>query len=583
MPRYDLVIKGGTVVDGIRTPRYRADVGIKDGRIAQIGVIDATEGAEVVDASGKVVAPGFVDIHTHYDSQLFWDPWCTMSGWHGVTSVVLGNCGFGFAPCRPEDQDRAMLSLSRNEAVPIKTMRAGMPWDWETFPEFLDSVERTPKGVNVMSLVPLAPLYAYVVGVDKAKAERATDDELDEMCRLLKESMDAGGVGWSSQISGDVFNVQLDYDGTPMVTDMMTEREVVAFSRALREIGRGSTQITGQLETAALIARESGRPIVWNALAPTGSVNQHGEARYPHLDTIARLEELNREDGLRVFASAQIVRFKSEIVLENYNLMDIFPAWKEAGLGELDEKVAKFADPERRPALREAVDMLEGGFGAARYPMAEITVNWISSDTPNALELKERYEGFTLGEIAEREGKHLVDAMLDIAVSARLNAGFGTTMIEMDPQAVKEVASCSVALPGISDGGAHTKFVTTARFATELLGHWVREHEVMTLEEAHWRLSAYPAQAVGLRDRGWLAEGMPADVIVYDPEIVDALPQERAFDYPADEWRLIQKAIGYDRIIVNGVTTFIDGECTGATPGRLLRHGSDGPDTQGEQ
>jgi N-acyl-D-amino-acid deacylase len=583
MPRYDLVIKGGTVVDGIRTPRYRADVGIKDGRIAQIGVIDATEGAEVVDASGKVVAPGFVDIHTHYDSQLFWDPWCTMSGWHGVTSVVLGNCGFGFAPCRPEDQDRAMLSLSRNEAVPIKTMRAGMPWDWETFPEFLDSVERTPKGVNVMSLVPLAPLYAYVVGVDKAKAERATDDELDEMCRLLKESMDAGGVGWSSQISGDVFNVQLDYAGTPMVTDMMTEREVVAFSRALREIGRGSTQITGQLETAALIARESGRPIVWNALAPTGSVNQHGEARYPHLDTIARLEELNREDGLRVFASAQIVRFKSEIVLENYNLMDIFPAWKEAGLGELDEKVAKFADPERRPALREAVDMLEGGFGAARYPMAEITVNWISSDTPNALELKERYEGFTLGEIAEREGKHLVDAMLDIAVSARLNAGFGTTMIEMDPQAVKEVASCSVALPGISDGGAHTKFVTTARFATELLGHWVREHEVMTLEEAHWRLSAYPAQAVGLRDRGWLAEGMPADVIVYDPEIVDALPQERAFDYPADEWRLIQKAIGYDRIIVNGVTTFIDGECTGATPGRLLRHGSDGPDTQGEQ
>jgi N-acyl-D-amino-acid deacylase len=583
MPRYDLVIKGGTVVDGIRTPRYRADVGIKDGRIAQIGVIDATEGAEVVDASGKVVAPGFVDIHTHYDSQLFWDPWCTMSGWHGVTSVVLGNCGFGFAPCRPEDQDRAMLSLSRNEAVPIKTMRAGMPWDWETFPEFLDSVERTPKGVNVMSLVPLAPLYAYVVGVDKAKAERATDDELDEMCRLLKESMDAGGVGWSSQISGDVFNVQLDYDGTPMVTDMMTEREVVAFSRALREIGRGSTQITGQLETAALIARESGRPIVWNALAPTGSVNQHGEARYPHLDTIARLEELNREDGLRVFASAQIVRFKSEIVLENYNLMDIFPAWKEAGLGELDEKVAKFADPERRPALREAVDMLEGGFGAARYPMAEITVNWISSDTPNALELKERYEGFTLGEIAEREGKHLVDAMLDIAVSARLNAGFGTTMIEMDPQAVKEVASCSVALPGISDGGAHTKFVTTARFATELLGHWVREHEVMTLEEAHWRLSAYPAQAVGLRDRGWLAEGMPADVIVYDPETVDAQPQERAFDYPADEWRLIQKAIGYDRIIVNGVTTFIDGECTGATPGRLLRHGSDGPDTQGEQ
>ena len=170
MSTYDIVIKGGTVIDGLRTPRYKADVG-DQGRQDRADRRRSTpsDGDEVVDASGKIVAPGFVDLHTHYDSQVFWDPWCTMSGWHGVTTVVIGNCGFGFAPCKPEDQDRAMLSLSRNEAVPLKTMRAGMPWDWETFPEFLDSVERTPKGVNVMSLVPLAPLYSYVVGVDKAK------------------------------------------------------------------------------------------------------------------------------------------------------------------------------------------------------------------------------------------------------------------------------------------------------------------------------------------------------------------------------------------------------------------------------
>ncbi len=569
-----MVIKGGTVIDGRRTPRYKGDLGIKDGKIAQIGSIDASEGAEVVDASGRVVAPGVVDLHTHYDSQVFWDPWCTMSGWHGVTSVVIGNCGFGFAPCRPEDQDRAMLSLSRNEAVPLKTMRAGMPWDWETFPEYLDSVERTPKGVNLLSLVPLAPLYQYVVGVDKAKEQRASDEELETMCQLVLEAMGAGGCGWSSQITGDLGNVQRDYDGTPMVTDEMTEREIVAFSHVLRRIGRGTTQITGPLETAALIARESGRPIIWNALAPTGSVNQHGESRYPHLETIARLDELNQQEGVRVLASAQIVRFKSEIVLEDYNLMDIFPAWREASLGTLEEKIAKFSDPERRPALKEATDKMGGGFGAARYPMADITVNWISSDAPNAQQLKERYEGFTIGEIAAREGKDQVDAMLDVAVAGELNVGFGTTMIPMDPQAVKEVATSSVALPGISDGGAHTKFVTTARFATELLGYWVREHETMSLEEAHWRLSAYPAMAVGLKDRGYLAEGMPADVIVYDPDTVDALPQERAYDYPAGEWRLIQKATGYDRIIVNGVTTFIDGECTSATPGQLLRHGS---------
>jgi len=571
---YDIVIKGGTIIDGLRTPRYRADVAIKDGRIVQIGSVAAADGAEVVDAVGKIVAPGVVDIHTHYDSQLFWDPWCTMSGWHGVTSVVIGNCGFGFAPCKVEDQDRAMLSVSRNEAVPLKTMRAGMPWDWVTYPEFLDSVDRTPKGVNVMSLAPLAPLYGYVVGVDKAKEQRASDEELDQMCQLLVEAMEVGACGWSSQISGDLYNVQRDYDGTPMVTDEMTEREIVAFSRALRTVGRGSTQITGALETAALIARESGRPIVWNALAPTGSVNQHGESRFPHLETIARLDELNQQEGLRVFASAQIVRFKSEIVLEDYNLMDIFPAWKEACLGTLEEKVAKLSDPARRPGLKEAIDALGGGFGAARYPLDEITVNWISSDAPNAQELKERYEGFTIAEIAARENKHLLDAMLDIAVAGLLQVGFGTTMIEMDPQAVKEVGTCAVALPGISDGGAHTKFVTTARFATELLGYWVREHEIMSLEDAHWRLSAYPAMAVGLKDRGSLTEGSPADVIVYDPDRVDALEQERRFDYPAGEWRLVQRATGYERTIVNGVTTFIQGDCTAATPGKLLRHGA---------
>jgi N-acyl-D-amino-acid deacylase len=574
MATYDILIKNGTIIDGLLTPRYKADLGIKDGRILEIGSgLDESDATEVVDALGKIVAPGFVDVHTHYDSQVFWDPWCTMSGWHGVTTVLVGNCGFGFAPCKVEDQDRAMLSLSRNEAVPLKTMRVGMPWDWETFPEFLDSVERTPKGVNVMSLVPLAPLYGYVVGVDKAKAERASDAELDQMCDLLVEAMEAGGCGWSSQITGDS-RVQADFDGTPMVTDEMTEREIIAFSKALRRLGRGTTQITGPIETAALIARESGRPIIWNALAPTGSANQHGENLYPHRETIKRLDELNQEEGLRVFASAQIVRFKSEIVLEDYNLMDVFPAWREATLGTLDEKLEKLADPARRVELKEAIKSLGGGFGLGRYPLAEMTVNWISSDAPNAQELKERYEGFSIGEIAEREGKDLLDAMLDIAVAARLNAGFGTTMVDMDSQAVKEVGTCAMALPGISDGGAHTKFVTTARFATEVLGHWVRDKELMSAEEAIWRLSAYPAQALGLKDRGCLREGVPADVIVYDPDTLDALPQERLFDYPAGEWRLVQKATGYERIIVNGVTTFIDGECTNATPGQLLRHGS---------
>ncbi|MEY4160346.1 MAG: hypothetical protein RLZZ136_967, partial [Pseudomonadota bacterium] len=208
MTKYDLLIKGGTIIDGLQTPRYRGDIAVKDGIIVEIGgSIPSAQSAEVIDATGKIVAPGVVDLHTHYDSQLFWDPWCTMSGWHGVTTVVIGNCGFGFAPCKPEDRERAMLSLVRNEAVPLATMKAGMPFDWVTFREYLSSVERTPKGVNVMSFVPLAPIYGYVIGIDEAKQRQATEQELQQMCDLVREGMAAGGCGISVQIFGVEGNV----------------------------------------------------------------------------------------------------------------------------------------------------------------------------------------------------------------------------------------------------------------------------------------------------------------------------------------------------------------------------------------
>ncbi len=574
MTTYDLVIKGGTVFDGLRTPRFKADLAVKDGRIAQIGGVDASDGAEVVDADGKHVAPGFVDLHTHYDSQIYWDPWCTMSGWHGVTSVVIGNCGFGFAPCKPEDQDRTMLALSRNEAVPLRTMRAGMPWDWETFPEFLDSIDRTPKGVNVMAFVPLSPLYGYVAGIDSAKASRVTDEQLGAMCRLLVEAMQAGGCGWSAQLNGEIGNVQLDYDGTPMVTDCMTEREIVAFARALRGVGRGVVQTTGSLDASAVIARESGRPVIWNALLADGALNQHGRGEYSHRDALKRLAYYNEEEGLRIYAQALTTNFVSEFTFEDYNLLDTIPVWKEALIGPVAEKRAKLADPERRAAMKEIEDARGGLFGAG-YVTREIKVNWISSDAPKAQEIKERYEGFTIGEIADREGKHPLDAMLDIAVMGDLKVGFATKMIETPPESMKEIANSPVALPGVSDGGAHTKFVTTARYPTEMLSWWVREHDVMSLEDAHWRLAYYPAMAAGLKDRGFLREGAPADIVVYDYERLDSGPQERLWDYPAGEMRLVQKAVGYERTVVNGITTFVEGECTDATPGKLLRHGTD--------
>ena len=571
---YDLVIKGGTVIDGLQTPRYRADIAIKDGKVVQVGGnISPSAAARTIDAKGKIVAPGVVDLHTHYDSQLFWDPWCTMSGWHGVTTVVIGNCGFGFAPCKPQDRERTMLSLVRNEAVPLETMRQGLPWNWETFGEFLDSVEAAPKGVNVMSFVPLAPIYGYVMGVDEAKARQATDDELTQMCDLLVTGMEAGGCGFSAQILGLEGNVQLDFDGTPMVTDCMSDRDLKAFSQAMGSTGRGVAQLTGNLDLAETMARESGRPIIWNALLATGALNQHGGARMTPGAALERLQHLNEVEGLRVLPQALTTNFASQFTLEDYNLADTIPCWKEACMGTIAEKLVKFADPVRRAAMK-AVHEERGGLFGAGYVLDQIKVAWIPLDVPDGLALQDKYEGYSLGEIAQREHKHPLDVMLDVALAGGLKTGFETELIVTPPESMKEIATAPMSLPGVSDGGAHTKFVTTGRYPTELIGYWVREHGIMSLEEAHWRLSALPAQAAGLRDRGHIAEGMPADIIIYDYEALDSLPQERLWDYPAGEWRLVQKAKGYDYIIVNGEITFIDGECTTATPGKLLRHGA---------
>ncbi len=574
MAKFDLLIKGGTIIDGLQTPRFCGDIAVKDGTIAEIGGnIPADQAVEVVDATGKIVAPGVVDLHTHYDSQLFWDPWCTMSGWHGVTSVVIGNCGFGFAPCKPEDRERAMLSLVRNEAVPLATMKAGMPFDWVTFRDYLDSVERTPKGVNVMSFVPLAPIYGYVIGIDEAKQREATDEELQQMCDLVTEGMDAGGCGISVQIFGVEGNVQLDYDGTPMVTDLMSKRDLAAFSRAMGSTGRGTSQMSGKLEDAEFMARESGRPAIWNALMADGALNQHGVSKVPAREAIAHITRLEEDEGVRVYAQAQTVNFASQFTFEDYNLADAIPAWQEICTGTVAEKIEKFKDPERRKVLKVIHEERGGLFGSG-YVLDRIKVAWIPLDVPNGLELQEKYEGFTLGELAERENRHPLDIMLDISIWGALQSGFETEVITTPPENMREIIKAPTALPGISDGGAHTKFVTTGRFPTDLLSMWSRDHELLSLEEAHWRLSAYPAQAIGLRDRGALQVGMAADIIIYDLAELGALPQERLWDYPAGEWRLVQKAKGYERIIVNGKTTFINGECTAETPGKLLRHGT---------
>ena len=571
--KFDKVIKGGTILDGQRTPRFVSDIGIRNGAIAYIGDIRDTGGAEVIDAAGLIVAPGFVDLHTHYDSQLFWDPYCTLSGWHGVTSVVIGNCGFGFAPCKPEDRDRAMLSMARNEAVPLATMQQGMPWDWESFPEFLDSVERTPKGVNILSYVPLGPVLMNVMGLQAAKSRSATPAERDRMRKVFNEALDAGACGFSAQIGG-AEGVQRDYDGTPMATDLMSHEDIMLFAEVLRERGEGFIQIAGGGQKLAEdLAEVSGRPIIWNLLAV--GADQHGVATMMHRDAIKWLDDANAR-GLRIFAQALTCSVGFTFNMEDWNLFDSSPIWRQVTLGTHEERLRKMADPAIRRELREEYDAGKGPIAGGGTEQANgLAVAGIAGlfITETTTERWKKYDGFTVGELAKALDKHPIDAFLDLVIDEDMKTTFETPPLKLDRDGMKEMAGSSVALPGVSDGGAHTKFITLGAYPTEFLTMHVRQNQIMDLEEAHWRLSGYPAYAAGLKDRGVLREGMPADIVIYDFEALTLLPAEVTHDFPANEWRRTRKATGYRYIIVNGETTFIDGECTGATPGRLLRHG----------
>tara|TARA_B100001123_G_scaffold180835_1_gene207135 strand:- start:6017 stop:7732 length:1716 start_codon:yes stop_codon:yes gene_type:complete len=569
MPEYDVVIKGGTIFDGQRTPRYNGDIGIKDGRIASInGKIHQSSGAKVIDASGLNVAPGFVDLHTHYDSQIYWDPWCTISGWHGVTSVAIGNCGFGFAPCKPEDQERAMMTMSRNEAVPLESMQEGMPWDWETYPQFLDSLDRTPKGVNVLSYMPLNPLMAYVMGLEAAKSRPANETEMAEMHRLMKEGLEAGGCGWSAQMGDN--DVQRDYDGTLMITNLMSQADLLSFAHVLRDVGRGFIQCIGaSQELTEKLADESGRPVIWNVLAVFA--DQHGIAMPGWDSSMKWLDECNAR-GTRIFGQALTAENNFQFTFEEWNLFDSSPAWREITLGTVEERAVKMANPELRAAIKAEMEDSpwkdRGGNGAG----VVLNFNDLIVGELHKPEL-DKYTGWTCGEIAKDRDCHVIDAILDIALEDDMQALFVTAPQKMDVEAMKKMANSAFALPGVSDGGAHTKFITLGRYPTEYLSLLVREHEMMDLEQAHWRLSAYPAMAAGFRDRGTIREGAPADLVVYDFENLEMGETERAYDYPAGAWRLIRKPHGYRHILVNGEETFVDGECTGATSGKLLRHG----------
>ena len=556
MREYDLVIRGGTIVDGTGIPRYRADLAVKDGRVANISGKIPAGNAKEIDASGCVVAPGAIDLHTHYDAQLNWDPYATLSGWFGVTSLTIGQCGFGFAPTRPEDRELNMRMMNRIEAIPLESMRLGMRWDWETFPEYLDSLDRQDLGVNVGALFPFSPLRGYVLGMIPSRERTSvTEEELNEMRRLFHEAMEAGAFGFSTDMNtGD-----RPEDGSWLPSHVASNEEYTALAEVLTEFGVGHIGWTiansgglppekspsRQREVMTQLMRISGRPL--HVLLEQESARD------------AWVAEM-RAEGLPLMTQELVMEVNAEFKLAEYNLFDSLPSWVEPLVGSVEERVIKLRDPDIRAAMKKDADEQ----ALLRTDWSRITV------LETVHERNYKYDGLTIEEIARMQDKHPLDAFLDLALDEALETQFAHAV---DPAPLEQNIKNPYGHISLSDGGAHTRYLTTATWPVEFLTHWVRDKEIMNLEQAHYKMSSLPAWFADFKDRGTLRVGAWADIMVYNQQELGFLYDKMVYanDFPGGERRVIQKPTGLRYTLVNGAVTFEGNECTGALPGVLLR------------
>src|ERR1700683_4869201 len=416
--------------------------------MAAIGQLDDCDGALELDASGLIVAPGFIDLHTHYDAQVFWDPHCSISGWHGVTSVVIGNCGFGFAPVRPEQRERAMLTMTRLESIPYASMKAGMPCDWVTFPQFLDSLERQPKGLNLLPCVPLGPLITWVIGSpEEAKQRAPTALEEQEIVRLFNEAMDAGGCGWSRHRlpRGGPVSFQRDYDGTPMVTDVMGDQTCRNLARELGRRNSGFIQLAlatadpfhdlKEIETLAELSR---RPLLYQALL---SFDREPQI---HRFLIAWFDHCHTK-GLRVYPQAHTNTTSFTFTFADWNLFDDSEAWCEATLGSTQERLLKLSDPGRRAKLKD--------YASGQRMVTGDLENFVIEKIYTA---RFKYlEGLTLRDAGRKMNGHIVDTMLEIVIADKLRPVFVAPPPHTRLDLLREIVNYPYAIPGLSDGGAH--------------------------------------------------------------------------------------------------------------------------------
>ena len=569
MSQFDLVIRGGTIIDGTQMPRFVGDIAIRNGVIERVGPELNVSAAEEIDATGKIVAPGIIDLHTHYDAQIHWDPYCTNSGWHGTTSVVVGNCGFGFAPCRPEDRDRYMLMMENTEQVPYTVLGKALPWSWESFPDWMAHLESLPKGINVSSFLPLNALMIHVMGVDAAKTRPATTAERAKMKDLLMQAMDAGAVGFAFSYQGNK-NGHTDFDGSPMPTDVMDPEEAYVLGEVLRERGQGIIQVLADMPGCELnrgmieeLAERSRRPILHNILQIVEAMPDYHEGILAWLDEMAA-------KGHSVFSQAMSMHTWTEFNFVDYNFWDgAGDIYKEFSLaGDAADKLRLAADPDYQRRFAEAYDpvALAGAAGGALDSFRLVNAH---GKAPYA-----GCEGKLLGEIATDRGLDIVDLFFDLFIQTEALAEVRTTQLGAeDPQLIASVLKHPRVLFGASDGGAHVKYWSGGQFSTDVICWLSRDNHCFSLEEMHYKLSYLPARFAGFDKRGALLPGYHADLVVYDLEHLSCNLEsyDVLHDLPDGGYRRVAYAEGIDAIVVNGELTFAENStCTQALPGVLL-------------
>ena len=552
---YDLVIKNGTIVDGTGAPRIHGDVAIANGRIAEIGK-PSGRAARTIDASDLVVAPGFIDPHTHYDAQICWDRMVTCTSWHGVTSVVMGNCGVGIAPCKPAVREVAAWDLVNVEAIPFDALSRGVTWDWETFPQFLDAAAKRGSAINLAFMAPLTPFRHYAMG-EESMERAATAEETAKIAGLLREALEAGAFGWSTT----ALPQHIGFKGRPLACRLASRGELKAYAGVLRALGRGVIEVAltkragrvleDEQELLELLINESARPVTWLGMS--------SQPRHPETsdETLKRLEPLIRKGAIpQVLPKPFVVQMD----LRNPFSFADTETWNHVFNQTPEEQKKIYRDPQFRQRWRD--EMKQPRRFAGKWHRVEVLE--VTNPAMKPLERK------TVAEIAEQRGADPLDTFLDLALEDDLRIQY--TMAQFHEDGIQRLITDERTMIGLSDGGAHVNMLCDAGYCTYLLGRWVREKQALTLERGVKRLTSEPADFFGIRDRGRLKQGLAADVTVFDPNTVgSARRAQMRDDLPGGGRRLVMPAQGIEYTIVNGQVLYEHGNHSGAMPGTVLR------------